>query len=93
MARASWFDERSNELSFSKYVEKMDSWQQALADGVVQPEELSRQQERVTDLLRKLEPTLSDEQHKALTEIFYELAVLYGMQRMIEFAELEKGEE
>ena len=58
----------------------MDSWQQALADGVVEPEEV----ERVADMLRALEPKLSDELHEELTGIFYELAVLYGMQSLVE---------
>lgn len=43
--RKSWFDEESNEPMFSKYAEKMESWQKALADGVVQPEELQQQAE------------------------------------------------
>jgi hypothetical protein len=93
MVRSSWFDDKSNELKFSKYVEKMDSWQMALADGVVQPEELQQQMERVAEMLRALEPKLSDEVHEQLTNILYELAVFYGMQRMAELTEFEKGEE
>jgi tellurite resistance protein len=93
MVRSSWFDDKSNELKFSEYVEKMDSWQKALADGVVQPEELQAQMERVAKMLRALEPKLSDEVHEQLTNILYELAVFYGMQRMAELTEFEKGEE
>jgi len=92
MARESWFDVKSNELKFATYVDKMDSWQKALADGMVQPEELQAQMERVTAMLRALEPKLSDEVHEELTNVLYELAVFYGMQRMAELAELEKGE-
>lgn len=93
MARKSksWFDEKSNEPMFSKYVEKMESWQRALADGVVEPEEVRQQAERVTDMLRALEPKLSNELHEELTNIFYELAVLYGMQRLAEMAYEEGG--
>lgn len=85
MSRKSWFDAQSNELNFSEYVERMESWQQALSDGVISPEEVHQQTERVANLLRALEPKLSDELHAEITTVFYELAVLYGMQRMAEF--------
>ncbi|MGQ9493842.1 MAG: hypothetical protein ACUVR2_08780 [Anaerolineae bacterium] len=91
MARKSWFDEQSNEPLFSKYVEQMDSWQRALEDGVVQPEEVEQQAERVAEMLRTLEPKLSDELHKELTNIFYELAVLYGMQRLADMSYTQGG--
>ena len=84
MDRASWFDEETNELGFQEYVERMESWQEALADGRVTPDEIREQSERVADLLRAFEPKLSDELHAELTTIFYELAVLYGMQRIAE---------
>jgi SMC interacting uncharacterized protein involved in chromosome segregation len=92
MVRESWFDVKSNEPKFARYVEHMDSWQKALADGMVQPEELQAQMERVTEMLRALEPKLSDELHRQVTDVLYELAVFYGMQRMAELTELEKGE-
>jgi len=84
MDRASWFDEETNELGFQEYVERMESWQEALADGRVTPDEIREQSERVAGLLRAFEPKLSDELHAELTTIFYELAVLYGMQRIAE---------
>lgn len=92
MARKSWFDQQSNEPLFSKYVEQMESWQRALADGVIQPEEVQQQADRVADMLRALEPKLSDEVHEELTNIFYELAVLYGMQRLVDMGYVEGGE-
>lgn len=69
----------------------MDSWQRALADGVVQPEEVQQQAERVAEILRTLEPKLSDELHKELTNVFYELAVLYGMQRLADMSYTQGG--
>lgn len=84
MGRTSWFDEQHNELEFEQYVEQMESWQAALADGIVTPEEVHQQTVRVANLLRELEPKLSDEIHAKLTVIFRELAVLYGMERIAE---------
>lgn len=82
MARRSWFDPQTTGPSFDRYVEQMASWQAALADGKVEPHEIEAQAERVAALLRALEPKLSDELHEELTTIFYELAVLYGMERL-----------
>jgi hypothetical protein len=84
MARKSWFDPESNEVMFSKYMDQMESWQAALADGVVEPEEVRQQADRVADMLRALEPKLSDELHEELTGIFYEWAVLLGMERLVQ---------
>ncbi|MBC7249993.1 MAG: hypothetical protein H5T62_06880 [Anaerolineae bacterium] len=92
MARKSWFDPESNEIMFSKYIEQMESWQEALADGVVEPEEVKQQAERVAEMLRALEPKLSDELHEELTQIFYEWAVLLGMERLVRLTAEEKGE-
>lgn len=73
-----------------RWVEQMDSWQQALADGTVDADELHAHAQCVTDLLRALEPELSDALHAKLTAVFRELAVLYGMQRLTEITVSEK---
>jgi len=72
MTRKSWFDPETNEMMFSKYLEQMESWQKALADGIVEPEEVRQQAEKVSEMLRALEPKLSDELHEELTQILYE---------------------
>lgn len=87
MARSKWFDEESNELLFSKYVTRMDSWQEAMADGIIEPREIEQQAGRVGGLLRALEPKLTDELHEGITNIFYEIAVLYGMAQIAEIAQ------
>jgi hypothetical protein len=90
MGRTGWFDSESNELKFSEYLEKMESWQKALADGVVQPDEVRGQAEKVSEMLRTLEPKLSDELHEELTQILYEWAVLQAMDRLVELTEAER---
>ncbi|OGO04288.1 MAG: hypothetical protein A2Y73_04120 [Chloroflexi bacterium RBG_13_56_8] len=82
MARSRWFDPETSEMNFMLYMEQMESWQQALADGVVEPEELRQQSERVAELLRALEPKLNEELHEEVTNILYEMAVLYGMAQL-----------
>ena len=92
MARKKWFDPESNELEFTKYTGQMESWQRALADGVVEPTEVREQAERVAAMLRALEPKLSDELHEEITNVFFELSVLYGMQRLLEVTEEQGGQ-
>ena len=87
MPKSSWF-ESSKEMQFSQYMTQMESWREAMADGKIDPDELLRQQQRVEHLMRALEPKLSDAQHEELTQIFYELAVFYGMQRIADLAAL-----
>ena len=90
MARRSWFDPESNEMMFAEYLEQMESWQKALADGVVEPEEVREQAEKVSKMLRALEPKLSDELHEELTQILYEWAVLQAMERLLELTAAER---
>jgi len=91
MGKNLWFDPASNQLLFSRYLTQMDSWQQALADGVVEASEVAAQAERVSDMLRALEPKLSVELHAELTNIFYEWAVLQAMMTTLELAEEDEG--
>jgi len=91
MSRKSWFDPESNEAMFSEYLEQMDSWQQALADGVIEPEELKAQATKVSNMLRELEPKLSDALHQEITQVLYEWSVLQAMDRLVELAQSERG--
>jgi hypothetical protein len=77
--RQNWFDE-SHRVGSDRYYQQMASWQQAIADGRVDPAEVEGQARRVAEGLRALEPTLSDEQHARVTELLGELAVLHAMQ-------------
>lgn len=80
MARKPWFDPHAGELLFAQYAERMDSFQEALADGLVTVEEVRAQHDRVVALLRVVEPLIDDVVHEKLTEALFEMAVLYGLQ-------------
>lgn len=75
-----WFNEESTEVYSTQFFQRMESWQRAMADGTIEPAEIQAQSDVVTGLLRTLEPTLSDEVHAKLSEVFNEVAVLQGMQ-------------
>jgi hypothetical protein len=75
-----WFNEETSEVYSAQFFQRMESWQRAIADGRIDPEEIQAQGERVTDLLKRIESSVSDEAHAKLTETFSELSVLQGMQ-------------
>ncbi|BAC89490.1 hypothetical protein [Gloeobacter violaceus] len=79
MIRTPWFDEQTGELAF-QVVSRADSWQLALADGVVTREELHAQTQSVTRLLRAIDERVDDEVHNLITEALKELSVLHAMQ-------------
>jgi hypothetical protein len=83
MARTSWFSEEGDDVMFQHYVERMESWQQAIADGVITPEELKEQAQRVAELLRTLESKLDDDLHAEVSQVLMEWAVLQGMSTTI----------
>ncbi|WP_287129258.1 hypothetical protein [Candidatus Cyanaurora vandensis] len=76
----SWFDEATGQVSLTQYFQQMESWQRAMTDGVISPEEIRTQGERVVSLLKEVEPLVTPEQHLQLSEIFAEMAVLQAMQ-------------
>jgi hypothetical protein len=76
----SWFNEETGEVYSARFFQRIESWQRAIADGKIAPEEIQAQGERVTDLMKRVEASVSDEAHAKLTETFSELAVLQGMQ-------------
>lgn len=75
-----WFNEETSEVYSAQFFQRMESWQRAIADGRIDPEEIQAQGERVTDLLKRIESSVSDKAHAKLTETFSELSVLQGMQ-------------
>ena len=67
MARTSWFDERAEHPMIQERVEKLESFTEAMADGVVDKEELHAQEQRLVAAMKTLEPELSDEPHAQVT--------------------------
>lgn len=80
MASTGWFDEATGQVSLTQYFQQMASWQAAIADGEISPEELQTQGEVVIGLLREIEPLVTSEQHRQISTLFSEWAVLHAMQ-------------
>jgi hypothetical protein len=79
-SRISWFDQEKGPLYLSEYFQRMDSWQQAIADNRITPEEIRDQASRVIALLKEVEPLVNETEHQVITETLYEMAVLQAMQ-------------
>jgi hypothetical protein len=82
MARISWFDETTSLPVIDEQVQKLESFTQAMADGVITTQELESQQEHVIRAMKAVEGGLSDEQHTEVTRLLVELSA-YNVMRLL----------
>ena len=82
MARTSWFDDKAEHPVIQERVEKLESFTQAMADGVVSSQELQAQSERLTAAMKALEGHLSDEAYAQVTTVLVELSA-YNVMRVL----------
>lgn len=78
-ARDGWFDGKGIDLLRDDFLEDHAGWQRYIADGQITAAEILEQEARITQMLRDLEPTLSDDQHEQLTKVLLEYEVLVNM--------------
>lgn len=90
MPRRAWF-ETTSEMPFQGTFSRLESWQKAIEDGIIEPHEVAEQVERVMALLRTLEPMLDDAQHEQVTRVLEEWAVLQAMQGTLLVEEFASG--
>jgi predicted transcriptional regulator len=82
VARTSWFDDRAEHPVIQERVEKLESFTNAMADGVVSRQELQAQEDRLTAAMRALEGHLSDDAHAQVTTLLVELSA-YNVMRVL----------
>lgn len=82
MANTSWFDERAEHPTLHERVEKLESFTQAMADGVVDREELAAQEQRLVSAMKGLEPKLDAGLHAQVTSVLIELTA-YNVMRLL----------
>jgi hypothetical protein len=90
MARTSWFDDRAEHPVIQEQITKLESFINALADGVVEKRELDGQEQRLTAALKRLEPELSDEVHAKVTNVLVELTA-YNVMRLLHELQAERA--
>ena len=90
MARASWFDEKSEYPIIHDQVQKLQTFTDALADGVVEQRELAAQEQRLVAAMKQLEPALSDELHEKVTRVLVETSA-YNIMRLLHELQAERA--
>ena len=81
MARTSWFDDADLPI-IDEQVTKLESFTEAIADGVIEKQELERQQESLIRVMKSVEADLSDVQHENVTRLLVELSA-YNIMRLL----------
>lgn len=79
MARDGWFDGQGVDLLRDEFLEDHAAWRRYIADGQITAAEILEQEGRITEMLKRVEPTLDDAQHEALTKVLLEYEVLVNM--------------
>lgn len=80
--QTSWFDEASQTPLIDKYARNLTSFLDVVADGKVDAEEVRRQEARLTQLMKEIEPRLDDALHARVTELLCELTAYNLMQTL-----------
>ena len=90
MARTSWFDDKAEHALIQEQVTKLQSFTDALADGVVSKQEVDGQEQRLVAAMKQLEPELNDEMHAKVTSVLVELTA-YNVMRLLHELQTERA--
>jgi hypothetical protein len=82
MARRSWLDESGETTLIDDYARQTGSFIEAMTDGKIDESELSQQEARLVELMKKIEPKLDDDQHAEITELLCEMSA-YNVMQMV----------
>jgi hypothetical protein len=78
MARVSWLDEETDLPLIDEHVQQLEHFTNALADGIVDRDEVEKQRGALIEAMRAVEPELSDQVHEKVTRLLVELTA-YNM--------------
>jgi len=79
MARTSWID-ADNHPDIDAHVSQLEHFTRSIADGLVDTEELAKQEQNLLAAMRAVEKDLSDDQHGKVTKLLAELAAYSVME-------------
>jgi len=82
MKRVGWFDEKTHVPVIDEQVHKLSLFVDAMADGVIDRDELGKQQESLVEAMKAVEGDLNDEQHAKVTRLLVELSA-YNIMRLL----------
>ena len=84
MARTSWIDADSNP-DLDAHVAKLEHFTKSMADGVVDKDELEKQENNLVAAMRDVEKVLDDATHAKVTKLLAELTAYSVMRTLHEF--------
>jgi hypothetical protein len=88
MSRKSWLDDDAQSTMIDDYAKKLGTFVSAIADGRIDDQELSAQEKRVVEIMKKVEPKLDDALHGDVTKLLCELSAYNTMQTLHEMVAL-----
>jgi len=90
VARTSWFDDKAEHPIIHDQIQKLKSFTDALADGVVSKQELGTQEQRLVAAMKTVEKDLSDDAHAKVTTLLVELTA-YNVMRLLHELQAERA--
>jgi hypothetical protein len=81
MARDSWIDADSNP-DLDAHVSQLEHFTRSMADGVIDANELEKQENNLVAAMREAEKVLDDAQHAKVTKLLAELTA-YSVMRVL----------
>jgi len=82
MARIDWLDDKTNVPVIEEKVQKLTTFVEAMADGVIEKTELEKQQSSVVQAMKAVQGDLNDAQHEKVTRLLVELSA-YNIMRLL----------
>jgi len=82
--RTSWLDDKTDLPIIDDKVHELEHFTDALADGMIDKDELSGQEERLVDALKAAEAVLGDDAHALVTTAMVELTAYNVMATLAE---------
>jgi predicted transcriptional regulator len=90
MAKTSWFDDKAGTEQIQDRVRKLETFTNALADGVISKQELEGQEKRLVEAMKTAEALLNDDQHAKVTTVLVELTA-YNIMRLLHELQSERA--
>jgi hypothetical protein len=82
MARIDWFDDKKDVPVIDEQVQKLTTFVDAMADGIIEKAELEKQQSSVVQAMKAIQSDLNDAQHEKVTRLLVELSA-YNIMRLL----------
>ncbi len=82
MARIDWFDEKKDTPVIDEQVQKLATFVEAMADGIIEKAELEKQQSSVVKAMKAVQDDLNDSQHEKVTRLLVEMSA-YNIMRLL----------